>query len=74
MNFCKSCITAREKFRIGDQVILSTEGCVQLPEMISKKFSGKVVGFGRGFNLVRVLIKNLVKPQTFHAGFWERRP
>ena len=70
--YCENCVNAKKKFRKGDKVILSVEGCVNMPELILKKSFGRVVGFGRSFNLVRVLIYGLKYPQTFHAGFWER--
>jgi hypothetical protein len=70
--YCENCVTARKKFRKHDKVVLSVEGCTQMPELISKKSYGLVVGFGKGFNLVRILISGFKHPQTFHAGYWER--
>jgi hypothetical protein len=70
--FCKDCITAKKKFRKGDQVIFSVEGCRRFPEMILIRDSGIVVGFSKSYNLVRILIDGLKRPHTYHAGFWER--
>jgi hypothetical protein len=71
--FCFNCITARKKFRIGDQVILNVEGCRQLPDFILRKSHGKVVGFGDNYNLVRIKFPYIVKAQTLHCGFFDRK-
>jgi hypothetical protein len=69
---CKDCLDARAKFRKGDRVALSRHGCRQLPELIMKKSRGTVVGFGHGYNCVRILIAGQKTPGTWHSGFWER--
>ncbi len=70
--FCKDCVTAKKKFRKGDKVVLSADGCIQMPEMIEEHSYGTVVGFGRALNLVRVVTHGTKTPASFHAGFWER--
>lgn len=70
--FCQECITAKKKFRKGDRVVLSLDGCRQMPNMISGQSAGTVVGFGREYNCVRVLIHGEKRPTTYHSGFWER--
>lgn len=69
---CKCCYNARKHFRVGDKVVLSVDGCTQLPEFIMHKSHGIVVGFSRSFNCMRIKFPNLVKPQTLHCGFFER--
>lgn len=72
-NFCENCNNARKMFRKGDAVILSTDGCLALPEMIIKKGSGIISGFSRiHSNCVLVKFKHVKKPQSFHCGYWER--
>lgn len=70
--FCKNCITAKKKFRKGDKVILSVEGCRQVSELIQNKSVGLVTGFGLSYNCVRVLINGQTRSSTWHCGFWER--
>lgn len=70
--FCKDCINARKKFRKGDRVVLSGEGCKTFPDKILQKSIGTVVGFSKEYNCARILIDGLKHPQTFHSGFWER--
>jgi len=73
-DFCKECINAKKKFRIGDKIILSVEGCQTFPEMIKKhKHIGVVVGFSRNhYNCARVLVNGNKIPTCYHSGFWER--
>lgn len=70
--YCADCVNARKKFRKGDKVVLSLEGCQQIPEFITRKYSGTVIGFSRIVNRVRIKFKYLINPQTLHCGFWER--
>lgn len=70
--YCQDCNTAKKKFRKGDLVILSVSGCNQLSGLIQKNSVGKVVGFGRNYNLVRILTRNRKRPESYHCGYWER--
>jgi hypothetical protein len=70
--YCKECVTAKKKFKKGDRVVLSVDGCRQMPELIKSKSTAVVVGFGRSYNCVRVLITGQRNPSTFHSGYWER--
>jgi hypothetical protein len=70
--YCRDCVTAKKIFRKNDRVVLSVLGCRHMPEMIEKKSYGRVVGFGRQFNLIRVLVDGLKYSTTYHAGYWER--
>jgi len=71
-NFCKECITAKNKFRKGDRVVLSVQGCKIFPGMIENKSIGQVVGFGKSYNVVRIVVDGQKTPVGRHSGFWER--
>src|SRR5580704_15090294 len=72
-NYCEDCNNARKKFRKGDRVVLSLEGFKRIPEFISRKFTGRVVGFSRIHrNCVLIRFRYLKEPQSLHCGFWER--
>lgn len=70
--FCKECVTARNKFRKGDQVVLSVDGCKQLTGLILKNAHGVVTGFGKFYNVVRIKTDGRKHSESYHAGYWER--
>lgn len=61
---------------IGTKVKLSTEGLLwfemQIRTTFSKDTRGRVIGYGRFTDNVRVVIDSQVTPNTYPARFWER--
>ena len=72
VEFCRDCVDAGKKFRRGDKVILTVYGCTQLSGLIMKHATGVVTGFGRSWNLVRVLTAGKKRPESYHSGYWDR--
>jgi hypothetical protein len=67
-------MTARENFNIGDRVRLSPQGVKLRTALHARKgnSTGKIVGYGRSPEDVRILIDGNSRPYTFHMEFWER--
>jgi len=42
---CNDCLTAKKRFRKGDRVVLSLDGCRAISEFIERKSAGVIVGF-----------------------------
>lgn len=65
-------VTARDKFKTGKRVRITAEGRVYLipPPGRPLDDSGRVVGYGRRHNVVRVLRDGHRCAESFHMDFW----
>jgi hypothetical protein len=62
-------VTAREKFKIGDHVVMTEEGKTCFG--YKNKQSGTLVGFSLGFALVWIRKTRQKAKQRYHMDFWE---
>lgn len=61
-------------FKKGDRVIISEEGFKVFKPHTYKQVlrtRGRVVGFGGGGTLLRILRDSTVTPELFHPSFWQ---